>query len=55
MDLAEWEARFSRIRRSTILQSYDYARAVCPIYGQRARWGAAWCERSRVAVDALLL
>lgn len=39
MDLAEWEARFSRIRRSTILQSYDYARAVCPIYGQRARWG----------------
>ena len=36
---AEWEARFSGIRRSTLLQSYDYARAVCALNGQKARWG----------------
>ena len=39
LDLPEWEARFSRIRRSTLLQSYDYAVGACPFYGQRARWG----------------
>jgi hypothetical protein len=39
MDLAGWEERFSRIRRTTLLQSYEYARAVCPIYGQKPRWG----------------
>lgn len=39
MDLPQWEERFSRIRRSTLLQSYDYARAVAPLYGQKPRWG----------------
>ncbi len=39
LDLAGWEERFSRIRRSTLPQSYDYARAVCPVYGQRPLWG----------------
>jgi hypothetical protein len=39
LDLAGWEERFSRIRRSTLPQSYDYARAVCPLYGQRPAWG----------------
>lgn len=39
LDLREWEGRFSKIRRTPLLQSYDYARAVCPVYGQRAQWG----------------
>lgn len=39
LDPAGWEARFSAIRRSTLPQSYDYARAVCPLYGQRGQWG----------------
>lgn len=38
-DLPEWEARFARIRRSNLLQSYDYARAVCALQHQKARWG----------------
>lgn len=39
LSLPQWEERFATIRRSPLLQSYDYARAVCPVYGQKARWG----------------
>ena len=39
LDLPGWEARFSTIRRSTLLQSYAYARGVCPVYHQTANWG----------------
>ncbi len=37
--MAEWEKYFSSIRRSTLLQSYDYARAICQLHHQQARWG----------------
>lgn len=37
--LADWESRFAQVRRATLLQSYDYARAACPLYRQKARWG----------------
>lgn len=36
---AEWEERFSKIPRSNLLQSYDYARAICPKRNMRGRWG----------------
>ncbi len=39
MPRKDWEERFAHVPRSSILQSYDYARAICPIYRQRARWG----------------
>ncbi len=39
LDLPAWEARFSKIRRSTLLQSYAYARGICPVYHQHANWG----------------
>lgn len=39
MDLATWRGYFAPLRRSTLLQCYDYARAVAPLYGQRPRWG----------------
>lgn len=39
LDLPGWEARFAKIRRSTLLQSYEYARGVCPVYHQSAMWG----------------
>ncbi len=39
LNLSEWESRFSQIRRSTLPQSYDYARAICPLDRQKARWG----------------
>lgn len=39
MDLATWSGHFNPLRRSTLLQCYDYARAVAPIYGQKPRWG----------------
>ncbi len=39
LELKDWEERFASIPRSSLLQSYDYARAICQIYRQRARWG----------------
>lgn len=39
LSLPEWEERFARIPRSTLLQSYGYARALCPQKHLRARWG----------------
>lgn len=39
LSLREWEQRFSLIPRSNLLQSYGYARAVCPQKHLRARWG----------------
>ncbi len=39
LSLADWEARFSRVRRSNLLQSYSYAQAACAVNRQRARWG----------------
>lgn len=36
---AEWEALFARARRSNLLQSPAYVRAVCPLQGQTARYG----------------
>lgn len=37
--MPEWQERFARLRRPSLLQSYDYARAVCPLNHQKARWG----------------
>jgi hypothetical protein len=39
LSIEEWEKKFSAIPRSNILQSYTYARAVCPLQKQKARWG----------------
>lgn len=36
---AQWEENFRKIPYSNLLQSYDYARAVCPVGRQKARWG----------------
>lgn len=54
MDLAEWEACFSGIRRSTLTQDYDYARAVCPLYGQKARWGLILIDGKRAGLVQML-
>jgi hypothetical protein len=35
----EWELDFARIPRTNLLQSYDYAVAICPIRRMRGRWG----------------
>ncbi len=39
LSLPEWEARFTRICRSNLLQSYPYAQAACVFNHQKARWG----------------
>ncbi len=38
LSLSEWEEYFNKISRSTLLQSYDYARSICPLNRQKARW-----------------
>jgi hypothetical protein len=39
LSIPEWEARFAQIHRANLLQSYAYARIVCPARGQKGRWG----------------
>lgn len=39
LSLKEWDDSFQTIRRSTLLQSYPYAQALCAYQHQRARWG----------------
>lgn len=35
----DWHAHFKAMRRTTVLQSYAYARGCAPLYGQKPRWG----------------
>lgn len=39
LTFSEWEQRFKQINRSTLPQSYAYARAICHVHRQKARWG----------------
>lgn len=39
LGLAQWQAEFARLPCSNLLQSYDYAVAMAPLYGQKPRWG----------------
>jgi lipid II:glycine glycyltransferase (peptidoglycan interpeptide bridge formation enzyme) len=39
LNFEDWDRRFEKIRCSNLLQSYDYARATCPLNSQKARWG----------------
>ena len=39
LTLDQWQARFHKIERSNILQSYAYAQACAKTYGQKAQWG----------------
>ncbi len=39
LDRAAWEEWFAAVERANLLQSYGYARAVCPREGQRPRHG----------------
>lgn len=38
LSLAEWDARFAKISRSSLLQSYDYGMAMRKFRGQTPRW-----------------
>ncbi len=50
----EWETQFARIRRAPLLQSYDYARAVCPLNRQRARWGVIHIDGATAGLVQIL-
>ena len=39
MPLRQWQDDFAGLRRSNLLQAYNYGRALAPIYGQKPRWG----------------
>lgn len=54
LDLIGWERKFLLIRRSTLLQSYDYARAVAPIYGQRPCWGQIFIDGREAGLVQML-
>lgn len=38
LSLEEWRKKYVFLRRANLLQSYDYARTMCTIHRQKARW-----------------
>ena len=48
--LPEWQERFEKVRRSTLLQSYAHARATCPRLGQKPRWGAIYLDDQEAGI-----
>ena len=54
LDRIGWERKFLTLRRSTLLQSYDYARAVAPLYGQRPRWGLIFIDGREAGLVQIL-
>lgn len=50
----EWEVRFAKILRSNLLQSYDYARAVCPLQRLRGRWGLITIDGAEAGLVQIL-
>ncbi len=39
LNFSEWNTKFNKVSQSTITQSCNYARALCPLYGQKSRSG----------------
>ncbi len=54
LSVPEWEERFARLSRSNLLQSYSYARAVCPIQKQKARWGVIFIDGAEAGLVQIL-
>lgn len=54
LELNEWNDLFSSIRRSNVLQSYDYARAICPMNHQRGAWGIIKIDGQRAGMVQML-
>lgn len=54
LDLSAWDARFAKVRNATLLQSYDYAVAACPVLGLRARWGVIAIDGAEAGLVQIL-
>lgn len=39
LNFPEWDEKFNRVNRATLLQSYSYAQAMSEMKGQKPRWG----------------
>lgn len=50
----EWEKYFTSVPHSTLLQCYDYARAVCALNHQTARWGLIRIEGEEAGLVQLI-
>lgn len=54
LSFEEWETRFTAIARSNILQSYAYARAICSLNRQKARWGLIYINGQEAGLVQIL-
>lgn len=54
LSLVEWEGRFAQITHSNLLQSYAYARAICTVQKQRARWGVILIDGKEAGLVQIL-
>lgn len=50
----EWRHAFASLSRSNCLQSYAYAKAICPLHRQSARWGVIMMDGVRAGLVQIL-
>ena len=54
LTLPEWDSRFNALPRPNILQSYDYARAICATDRMKARWGLVKIDGAEAGLVQIL-
>lgn len=54
LTFSEWEQRFKRLKRANLLQSYPYARAMCEMHNQRARFGLIHIDEQEAGMVQIL-
>lgn len=50
LNFSEWNSRFRKVYKANITQDCDYARAICPLYGQNPRWGLVFIDNQEAGL-----
>jgi len=50
LSFPEWEQRFKRVQRSTLLQSYPYAQSMAEMQSQKPRWGVIMIDNQEAGL-----
>ena len=50
LSVQDWQEHFNKIIRPNVLQSYEYAMAICPLQNQSARWGLIYIDNQEAGL-----
>ena len=54
LNFPEWEQRFKRVKRSTLLQSYPYAQSSAELQKQKPRWGVIMIDEAEAGLVQIM-